>query len=414
MLTSGTTYLSNLAPESSTPGSPTISPKAGRQNTPSVKRPHVLFVIDRLLGMGGAERMLFEIVRRLAADRFEWRVVTFQIDAHFEELKEFACPLDVFPLSRTYDLNAWKVALKLRRLIRDHEITIVHTFFETSDLWAAPIALLSGCRVLVSSRRDMGVFRTRKHQIAYSLISRFCDRIITVSDQVRGYCMRQDHVRPEKVETLYNGIDLEELSVKASRYDARLELSLPQNVPIISTLANIRAVKGIDTLVRAADIVRREFPNSIFLIVGESLEDETYCELQRLVASLRLEETVRFIGRLTNPYPVLQVSDVFCLPSRSEGFSNALLEAMGSGLACVATQVGGNGEAIESGMNGYLVKSDDAEAMADRILQLLRDSQLRRRLGDAARQTVRARFAIQAKVDRLMDLYDQLVAGKHA
>jgi glycosyltransferase involved in cell wall biosynthesis len=387
---------------------------AAESRAPEVNQlPHILFVIDEICELGGAERVLLEILRRLATDRFRCSLATFRIDSRLEALQNLPCPLHVLPLHRTYDVHALKTALRLRRLIRQEKVSIVHTFFETSDLWAAPIAKLSGCPILVSSRRDMGILRGRKHHLAYPIVNRLFDRVLAVSDEVRSYSLNHDHLPPDRVETLYNGVDLEVLSARVANSDARLLLGLRADVPVISTVANIRPVKGIDVLVRAAAHVCREFPEAIFLIAGSVLVPETYTELQAQVESLGLKSNVRFLGKQSNPYPILQTSDVFCLPSRNEGFSNALIEAMGCGLPCVATRVGGNAEALAEGTSGYLVESEGADALADRILRLLRDPQMRLRMGQAARQTVEERFSIQAMVARLMNIYDELLVEKH-
>ena len=244
-------------------------------------------------------------------------------------------PLHVLPLRRTYDLGAAKSALRLRELIRRENVSIVHTFFESSDLWAAPVAKMSGCPILVSSRRDMGILRGRKHHFAYPFVNPLFDRVLAVSDQVRSYCMEHDRIPAKNVQTVYNGIDVELLAAKAGESDARAALGLGEDVPVISTLANIRPVKGIDVLVRAAAQVCRKFPKAVFLVIGSVLVPETYAQLQALVQSFGLQDNVRFLGKQANPFPILHASDVFCLPSRNEGFSNALIEAMGCGLPCV-------------------------------------------------------------------------------
>jgi L-malate glycosyltransferase len=202
------------------------------------------------------------------------------------------------------------------------------------------------------------------------------------------------------------------LEAKANEGDAREELRLAIDVPVVSTLANIRHVKGIDVLVRAAQRVCREIPNVKFLVVGSVLEAETMTSLRAQVESLQLAANFHFVGGLTNPFPVLRASNVFCLPSRNEGFSNALIQAMGCGLPCVATRVGGNGEALEEGQSGYLVASEDADAMADRILRFLRDPALAQQMGQTARETVSARFSMDAMMNRLSAIYDELLAAK--
>jgi L-malate glycosyltransferase len=357
-----------------------------------------------LCQLGGAEHALLQIVHRLSSERFRASIVTFEINQRLESLSKLTGRLHVLPLRKTYDLNAAKMALQLRQILKSENITIVHTFFETSDIWAASIAKLSGCPILISSRRDMGILRTRKHQFAYPIVNRFFDRVLAVSDEVRAYCIQHDHLSPDRVETLYNGVDMAELDSKAAEGNGRQQLGLPAEVPIISTLANIRSIKGIDVLVSAARLVRNEFPETVFVVVGRVLEPETMAALLRLVTSLHLERSIQFVGEMTNPFPVLRASNVFCLPSRNEGFSNALIEAMGCGLPCVATRVGGNAEALQEGKSGYLVASEDSEAMADRILRLLRDPVMARRMGEAARETM---------MNRLMGIYDELLVAKN-
>jgi len=102
---------------------------------------------------------------------------------------------------------------------------------------------------------------------------------------------------------------------------------------------------------------------------------------------------------------ILAASDVFCLPSRSEGFSNALIEAMGSRLPCVATRVGGKWRGPDRGRRRLLVESEDADAMGDRLLRLLRDPKLRQGMGLAARKTVESQFSMSAMMARLAGIY---------
>jgi len=379
----------------------------------SGKVPHILYVIDQICQLGGAERVLLEMIRRLPPDHFRCSVVTFQTEPGLKALQNVSSSLRVLPLRRTYDINAIRTALLLRDLIRRENVSIVHTFFETSDLWAAPIARLSGCPVIVSSRRDAGILRTRKHHLAYPIVNRLFDRVLTVSEEVRSYALYHDHLHPERVETLYNGVDLEMLDAKAAEDSARLSLGLKSTSLVVSTLANIRYVKGIDVLARAAARVCAACPDAVFLAVGGVLEPETFRKLQALVDSLGIKDNFRFLGTMSNPFPVLAASDVFCLPSRSEGFSNALIEAMGSRLPCVATRVGGNAEALTEGVNGFLVESEDADAMGDRLLRLLRDPKLRRGMGQAARQTVELQFSMNAMMTRLTGIYQELLAAKN-
>jgi len=369
-------------------------------------RTHVLFIIDMLRGTGGAEQNLLNILRFLPQDRFRCTVVTFKADPYWSGFQDFPCPWWHFPLVRTYDWNALRVAWRLRQLIRDQQVDIVHTFFETSDLWGGIVAKLSGAPVLVSSRRDMGILRNWKHRLAYRMASPLFDLVLTVSDEVRAFCIRQDHLAPEKVLTLYNAIEIERFPQAADAGALRVSLGLDGASHLICTVGNLRWVKGMDILIRAAKRVCEEFPRAMFLVVGGFQDFPYFQELQVLTQSLGLRENMRFLGASRDVASFLKMSDVFCLASRSEGFSNALLEAMACNLPCVATNVGGNAEAIEDGRSGFLVNSGDVDALADRILTLLRQPERAREMGRESRRIVEARFTMPTMISRLVELYD--------
>src|SRR5579862_4135184 len=127
----------------------------------------VLFLIDDLCGMAGAERVLINMLSHMPKDRFRCLVGTLRQDPNPEIVQKLGCPVHVFPLRKTYDLDALKIASQLRRLIRTEHVQIVHTIFETADLWGSVVAKLSGCPVIISSRRDMGFNQSPKHRLAY-------------------------------------------------------------------------------------------------------------------------------------------------------------------------------------------------------------------------------------------------------
>src|SRR5215471_2431432 len=144
--------INNLAvsPESATSGLDSDAPLHRTAGTKPDLRRHILFIIDELCEIGGAERVLFKMIQLLPADMFRCSLLTFRTNDE-ADLSQIRCPLYVLPLKRTYDWNALKVAQWIRDFVRREKVSIVHTFFETSDLWAGPIAKLSGCPILVSS-----------------------------------------------------------------------------------------------------------------------------------------------------------------------------------------------------------------------------------------------------------------------
>lgn len=375
-------------------------------------RAHVLFVIDALLAMGGTERVLQKMIRLLPKERFRCSLVTFKIDETAVRRSDFDCPVHVFPLKNTYNWNALRVARQLRDFIGKEQVDIVHTFFETSDLWAGPLARFSGHPVLISSRRDLGIARSLKHRLGYKVVRNMYDMVLAVSPQVRDYCIEHDGVNPSKIRTLFNGVDLEAVSQADCRDEERRELAIAPGTPVIITVANIRRVKGLDVLVEAAQHVREKHPDALFLIAGQELETDYSRQLRSRIAELKLDRSFRFLGVRTDVFPLLRMSDVFCLPSRSEGFSNALIEAMAVGLPCVATDVGGNREVLEDAKSGFIVASEDSQALAKRLIALLDDPVVARFMGQCGQVVARGRFTAQAMMTELVAIYDELLAAR--
>jgi L-malate glycosyltransferase len=260
----------------------------------------------------------------------------------------------------------------------------------------------------LSSRRDMGILRRPKHALAYRFVNPLFTRVLAVSEEVRRCCIEVDHLRPERVETVYNGVEFRPLPLE-SRDASRKRLGFSDFKEIVLTIGNIRRVKGIDIFLRAAAKVCKSHPSAMFVIVGDNHDPVHFNELNELVRELGISRNVLFHGPSEDVGGFLACCDIFCLPSRSEGFSNALIEAMGAGVACVATRVGGNVEAIEHNRSGVLVPSEDATALSAAIEELLDDPVRARVLGREARETVHARFSHEAMMTHLTNIYERLV-----
>jgi glycosyltransferase involved in cell wall biosynthesis len=379
--------------------------------TPTGSPVHILYLVDVLWGLGGAEGVLLRIPKLLPKDRYRCTVGTFHLRRESRVFDQLTCPLLEFPVNRVFSLGALRASLDLRRFIQAERVQIVHTFFESADLLGGLVAKLSGVPVVISSRRDMGILRSTRHRVAYRLMSPLFDQVQAVSDAVREQTIRTDGMNPNKVVTIPNGIEIDRLAAADGTAALRHSLHLEHASPLIVTVGHIRRVKGFDVLLRTAAQVCRVYPKATFLIVGSVLEQDCDRELRELVRQFNLEHNVRFLGRMENEsvWSLLKFCDVFCQPSRSEGMSNALLEAMGSGLPCVATAVGGTPEVLEDGRTGYIVPSGDHQAAAARILTLLDDPGRRGEMGRLARRVVEERFSAQGMIRSMVGMYDQLL-----
>jgi glycosyltransferase involved in cell wall biosynthesis len=176
----------------------------------------------------------------------------------------------------------------------------------------------------------------------------------------------------------------------------------------ICCLGNIRSIKGQKDLVEAAGLVARCFPSARFFLAGKYDVDKSYyADIERRVRELGLEKVVQFTGEIAPSHvpPVLASMDISVLPSLSEGMSNTLLESMSAGKPVVATAVGGNPELVEDGKTGYLVPPGDPNAMAERLLNLLANPELRREMGLRGKHRAESLFGVRKMVGR----YDNLL-----
>ena len=370
--------------------------------------PHVLFLIDHLLARGGGEGNLLKVVQLMPPDRVRCSIATLNIKPAIQQ--SISVPVYVFPLRRVYGFSGFRAAWRLRRLIRREKIDIVQTYFETSNLWGGLVAKLSGA-LLLSSRRDMGILRKPKHRVGYQFINRITDRVLAVSEEVKRFCIGEDHVDPDRVSVIYNGVDLQQIAEAANGASspAFVEFACRQ---IVTCVANVRRVKGIDVFLRAAHLVCQERPDTLFLVAGSLFEKDYAREVRELVESLGLQNNVRFLEFVENPVPLLKMSSVFCMLSRSEGFCNALLEAMACGVPSVVSRVGGNPEAIRDGESGFLVQVEDHQTAAERMLFLLRNPEQASKIGEAGRQAASSQFSATAMINNLISLYSELMAKR--
>ena len=356
----------------------------------------VLYVIDELQQLGGAERNLVRTLRHLPRDRYRPFVLTFRLNPDVKDFSTLPCPVEVYPVYNLYSLDTLRYAPRLLRCIRRERIRIVHTFFETADLWAGSLAKLGSDAVLISGRRDLGIRRNWRLNILYRLLGAMFDQVQVVSDQVGAYVIEADRVAPDKVVMVPNGIELDLIPERGSGAELCSRLNLPAGRPMIATVSNIRKVKGIDVLIRTAAQVCRKHPEALFVVAGRVLDAAYQAELELLAMELGVRENVRFVGQVQDPLQLLAQSDIF-------------LQAMASRLPVVATSVGGNRQLIQDGKTGFLTPPEDAGAAAARIVDLLENPSLAHALGRAARTLIEREYSVNAVVELLMHKYGQLL-----
>ena len=368
--------------------------------------PHVLLVLDQFpKTLGGGERIVLKLAALLPQYGYRASILTFSAHPESAALKSPPCPLYLLPLQRAYGLTALRAALDLRTFLRQQQIQIVQTFFESSDIWAGFVIKTVSDAKLIWSRRDMGILRASKHRLAYRLMAGAPDAVFAVSEQVRQHCIEVDRIDPVRVQTIYNGLNL-------SDWDTTFRAAKTSGNLLVTTVGNIRRVKGHDVFIQAAASIVSHFPEVSFSIAGDVLEPDYFVELLALVRDLNLSDHFHFVGGVTDLRQHLSAADIFVLPSRSEGFSNAIIEAMAASLPVVATNVGGNSEAVKDGVSGFLVPADDPAALSAAITRLLSDPSQAKAMGAAGKILAAENFTTEVMMTRITSTYKELLSRK--
>ena len=354
---------------------------------------------------GGTQRHLQGLLRGLDPDRFS--VVVYTLRAGGEVADELlAVGIDVRPLPMGRGLLSVRslgAILHAARRLRAEGVDVVHGYQWRPALIGALAGRLARVPLVLASKRSLTA-SDRTARYAWRWIGRLVDTIVVNAEALRDEAVA-DGVRTRWV-VLRNGIDVARFQEIAGRSEAKSALGLDPTRPVIGAIGRLETRKGHDRLLQALrDLaVGANGSTPQLLLVGDG---PLRGRLEALARELGVDTAVRFTGSLVDVRPALAAMDIFVLPSREEGMSNALLEAMAAGRPVVATNVGGNGEIVDEGRTGILVRPDDGSALAAALHGLLSDHATAERLATAGREEASRRYDVRTMVDRMEAFYHE-------
>lgn len=340
------------------------------------------------LDVGGQEKLLVEFARLADRRRFELHFISLTTrGALAPAIEEHGWP--VTTLEGQPGIRPGLI-WALTRLFRRERFDVVHTHDDRPLLYSCLAVRLARVRHFIHTHHHGYLPQVSARQLRFmTYAARMTSRFVCVSEDSRRYVVAQG-VPQAKTLVIRNGIDL-----------TRFAFHGPQRDGPAVTVARLSPEKDIANLLRAVQIVRQRFPDFRLEIAGDGPEREN---LQRLVAELALQDAVRFLGEVREVPAVLARARLFVLPSKTEGISLTLLEAMASGLPVVATRVGGTPEVVAEEETGLLVPSQEPPPLADALGRLWSSSQAAAALGSAGRRRAQDHFDIRAAIAE----YEQL------
>lgn len=369
----------------------------------------IMYLVDRYEGpQAGTEGQLLQLIQYLDRSRYE-PSMTLLRSSEYIERNPFPCPVRVLGITKLASIWTIFRIVRYALTLRWENYRLVHCFFNDSSLIMPPFLRLFGIRVLVS-RRDMGFWYTPRNLVVLRLVAPFVDRYVANSQAVKQLVRQREGVPEGKITVIYNGY------APCAEQDSQAEAAtvlpeVPVGVPVVGIVANLKPIKRIDTLIEAFALSSNQYPNMRLVIVGDTASLQAASTLEKLeVLARRLEirEQIIFIGRAEDPMPYINRFTVAVLCSESEGFSNSIIEYMQAGRPIICTDTGGNSELVQDGCNGFLVPVGDVRALTNRLIRLLSDSGLARRMGEAGYKTVRS-FTHTRMVTEQMACYDEVL-----
>ena len=296
-------------------------------------------------------------------------------------------------------------ALELARHIREHKIEVVHAHV-ARDYPLAALAVRRNRRTRLVVTRHVLFRLNRLHALTF----RHAQRVIAVSRAVERALSAQKIIPARKITVIPNGIDFRRLDAGLQGFDREattLRMKIPPGSSLVGTVGELKRQKGHENFLRAASVIARENERAHFLIAGDdpTRAGEYRAALERLIDELGLTKRVHLTGWIDEVAPLLAALDVYVSASHTESFGLAIVEAMASGRAVVATATEGAREVIDEGQTGLIVPVGDCEALAASVLRLLENGDERGRIGALAASQARERFDLKRMVDATEQVY---------
>jgi glycosyltransferase involved in cell wall biosynthesis len=351
---------------------------------------------------GGSNQVMYTVMG-LRARRERAALVAHPQGELFRRMSEGT---DLIPLAPDHEIDL-AAAWRLSRVVKQLKPDLIHAhdpFAVTMAATALSITAPTPTPVLVASRRtELRASHSSFSRWTYAQVDGFI-----ANSRVIGDRLVTDGVPRSKITIVNEGVDVERI-VRMEPANVRAAFYLPMQAPVVGNVAALVPNKGQHHLIDAAALTVRQVPDARFVIVGDG---ELRHALEEHIRHKHLERHVFLAGFRDDALEMTKGFDLFAMSSTSEGMCTALVDAMAASKASVTTDAGAIPEVMVDGETGFLVPVRDHEAMAGRIVQLLKNPKLRARMGEAALQRARDRFTVDRMVEGTLAAYESLFSAK--
>ncbi len=331
-----------------------------------------------------------------------------------EKFDDLVVPTKIIGMKYLYQIGKFK---ELVTYLRDGKFDIINTNLIRADIIGRKAARKAGVPIIMTTEHGIHTWCVKGKIIEalvkkiYLQTTRYTDRIVAVSDYVKRSLLEAG-VPPEKIERIYNGVNLERfVPVTPDEKREFVKYLTDRDIKhLIGGVGHLVTLKGHQYLIKSIPQILGKHPDSLIIIVGEG---PLHQHLIKEVNKMGLQEKVRFLGRMSTITPrLISALDVLVQPSLTESFGLVVVEAFACGVPVVATDVGGLPEIVQDGENGFLVAPRHPAAIADKVTWLLDHYDEARKMGERGREYVSRRFDIKVAAQKYHDLYTSLYNEK--
>lgn len=370
----------------------------------------VVFLLDGLEAntAGGTERQVLHLAEVFHQRGWEPSICLLR-GSMWQSEKTTSAHVHEAHIASFASFNGLTAAYRLLRWMRSQKFLILQTFFVEANLLGPVLGRMAHIPVIFGSRRNSNHWMTRRFAFFQRFANRFTTALIANSDAVKRQVIAKEGAHEGSVWVIHNGVDCQRFRPDpVLRQQVRSELGLSSDSILIGAIATLRPVKRLDDLLHALARIRESQPNVHVALIGDG---PLRADLEKLAAELQISNSVHFLGAHDDVERYLPAFDIGVLCSEAEGFSNTLLEMLAAGLPIVATDVGGNREAMGSA-TGYLVTPRDVPALSEALTRLSNHSSERTQHGEAARTRVLELFSVEAVDEKLFEAYSRCLSQK--
>ncbi|WP_299319552.1 glycosyltransferase [uncultured Maribacter sp.] len=366
---------------------------------------NISFVLDSF-GGGGKERRCLQLIQGLnKQDGFNIQVIIVNNDVSYPELYETNIDLQIID-SKKRKLNIVQTSLFLYRLLKDFNPDIVQAWGVFSSFFINPISCFLPFKYIGAYVANCNKPKKLSYERFTVLINTWlADCIIGNSEAgIKAY-----GIPKRKAKVIYNGFNEERYAVtETTRSELKQQMGIQAKF-VIAMIARVDINKDYETYIRAAKLILEQKSDILFLIVGSG---PNLIPLQSLISDNE-KKYFNFLGFRSDIEKILRITDVSVLctnpQKHKEGVSNSIMESLAFGVPVIATNDGGTPEIIESGINGFLINAYDSKELKDKILQLIDDEMLIKKISDTAKLTIETKFNLNLMTSKYIDLYKSLL-----